>query len=329
MPALNSKLRSQLDDVCQKARDLAVAYAQSALQKRGVDAAEALSHFGPKDKELRNRLRARGRQVGDVRNADGTQSIDQLSQELAYEYWHRMLFARFLAENHLLMHPDGVAVSLEECDELAPEADPPAANGFVLAARYASTMLPQIFRTDDVLLEIEFAPEQRLALEKLLASLPTQTFEADDSLGWVYQFWQTAEKKRVNDSGEKIDGCTLPAVTQLFTEHYMVEFLLHNTIGAWWCAKEGIQGPPGGAGVPAGKSPVEMPYLRWRDDGTPAAGKFEGWPKNLAEFTMLDPCCGSGHFLVAALNLLVPLRMQEEGLSETEACEAVLRDNMR
>jgi hypothetical protein len=328
MPALDSKLRSQLDDVCQKARDHAVAYAQSALQKRGVDAAEALSHFGPKDKELRNRLRARGRQVGDVRNEDKTQSIDQLSQELAYEYWHRMLFARFLAENHLLMHPDGVAVSLEECDELAPEADPPAANGFVLAARYASRMLPQIFRTDDVLLEIEFAPEQRLALEKLLASLPKQTFEADDSLGWVYQFWQTAEKKRVNDSGDKIDGRTLPAVTQLFTEHYMVEFLLQNTIGAWWCAKKGIQGPPGGAGIPAGKSPVEMPYLRWRDDGTPAAGKFEGWPKTLAEFTMLDPCCGSGHFLVAAFNLLVPLRMHDEGLSAAEASEAVLRDNI-
>ena len=55
-------------------------------------------------------------------------------------------------------------------------------------------------------------------------------------------------------------------------------------------------------------------YLRWRDDGTPAAGTFEGWPKTLAEFTMLDPCCGSGHFLVAAFNLLVPLRMHDEEL---------------
>jgi hypothetical protein len=328
VPALDSKLRSQLDDVCQKARDLAVAYAQSALQKRAVDAAESLSHFGLKEKELRNRLRARGRQVGDVRNADGTQSIDQLAQELAYEYWHRMLFARFLAENNLLMHPDGVAVSLEECEDLAPSADPPAPNGFVLAARYASTMLPQIFRTDDVLLEIEFAPEQRLALEKLLASLPKQTFEADDSLGWVYQFWQTAEKMRVNDSGDKIDGRCLPAVTQLFTEHYMVEFLLHNTIGAWWCAKEGIEGPPSGAGIPTGKSPVEMPYLRWRDDGTPAVGNFEGWPRTLADFTTLDPCCGSGHFLVAAFNLLVPLRMHDEKLNAGRACEFVLRDNI-
>ena len=328
MHTLDSKLRSQLDDVCQKARDLAVAYAQSALQKRAVDADEPLSYFGPKDKELRNRLRARGRQVGDVRNSDGTQSIDQLAQELAYEYWHRMLFARFLAENNLLMHPDGVAVSLEECEELAPTADPPAANGFVLAARYASTMLPQIFRTDDVLLEIEFAPEQRLALEKLLASLPKQTFEADDSLGWVYQFWQTKRTKEVNDSGRPIDGRTLPAVTQLFTEHYMVQFLLHNTIGAWWCGKHSIKGPPDGSGVPDGQSPVEMEYLRWSADGSPAAGEFKGWPNSLADFKMLDPCCGSGHFLVAVFNLLVPLRMRDERLTAKQACDVVLRDNI-
>jgi hypothetical protein len=328
MPPLPADRRRQLESVCVQARDVAEAAARSALLKRAVDAPEPFPHFNAAEKEQRKRLRARGRQAGDVRLANRTQAVGQLTQELAYEFWHRMLFARFLAENHLLMHPDGVAVSLEECDELAPTADPPAPNGFVLAARYASTMLPQIFRTDDVLLEVEFAPEQRLALERLLAGLPGETFLADDSLGWVYQFWQTKRKDEVNKSGEKIDGRTLPAVTQLFTEHYMVQFLLHNTIGAWWCARHGVKGPAGGAGVPAGKAPVEMEYLRWRDDGTPAAGSFDGWPKTLAEFTMLDPCCGSGHFLVSTFNLLVPLRMYDEKLSPPEACAAVLRDNL-
>jgi hypothetical protein len=328
MPALESDLRRQLENVIIQARDVAEGAARSALQKRAVDAAEPFSHFGPKEKELRTRLRARGRQAGDVRNTDKTQSIDQLTQELAYEFWHRMLFARFLAENHLLMHPDGVAVSLEECEELAKDADLPAPNGFVLAARYASTMLPLIFRTDDVLLEIEFAPEQRLRLEKLLAGLPEKSFLADDSLGWVYQFWQSKKKDEVNQSAKPIDGRSLPAVTQLFTEHYMVQFLLHNTIGAWWCGRHGIKGPPGGAGIPNAKSSLEMEFLRWRDDGTPAASKFEGWPKTLAEFRMLDPCCGSGHFLVAAFNLLVPLRMHDEGLTATQACESVLCANI-
>ena len=326
MPALDSKRRSQLDDVCQKAREKAEEAARSALQKRAVDAAESHAHFTPAEKELRNRLRARGRQAGDVRRANKTQGIEQLVQELAYEYWHRMLFARLLAENHLLMHPDGVAVSLEECEELANSER--ASNGFVLAARYASKMLPQVFRTDDVLLEIEFAPEHRLSLEKLLASLPRETFVADDSLGWVYQFWQSKRKDDVNKSGKPIDGPNLPAVTQLFTEDYMVQFLLHNTIGAWWCARQRIEGPSGGAGIPTGKAPVEMPYLRWRDEGTPAAGTFDGWPKTLQEFKMLDPCCGSGHFLVAAFNLVVPLRMHDEGISAREACDAVLCENL-
>ena len=325
MPALESDLRRQLENVIIEAREVAEARrSRFKLTNFGVAAPEA---FNNRDREIRNRLRARGRQVGDVRNDNKSQSIEQLTQELAYEYWHRMLFARFLAENGLLIDPDlEVGVNLEYCEEVA--ASKGASNGFVLAARYASTMLPEIFRTDDVLLEIEFAPEQRLALEKLLASLPQSTFLADDSLGWVYQFWQTKRKKEVNDSGKPIDGRTLPAVTQLFTEHYMVQFLLHNTLGAWWCGRQGIQGPPDGAGVPAGLSPVEMEYLRWREDGTPAAGKFVGWPKSLAKFSMLDPCCGSGHFLVAAFNVLVPLRMHDEGLSAEKACEAVLRDNI-
>jgi len=285
MPPLASDLRKQLENVCIQARDLAEAAARSALRKRAVDQAKPFGHFNDADKNARKWLRARGKQAGDVEDAEKKLSIDYLIQELAYEYWHRMLFARFLAENHLLMHPDGVAVSLEECEELAKDADPPAPNGFVLAARYASRMLPQIFRVDDVLLEIEFAPEQRLALEKLLSSLPRETFLADDSLGWVYQFWQTKKKEEVNKSGDKIDGRALPTVTQLFTENYMVQFLLHNTIGAWWCARQGIAGPPGGAGLP-----TNLPPLRrggrggGRSGSSTSAGRTTG-PRRLVRST--------------------------------------------
>ena len=50
----------------------------------------------PAQRELRNRLRAHGRQLGDRRDdRRGVQGIDRLTTECAYEHWHRMLFARY------------------------------------------------------------------------------------------------------------------------------------------------------------------------------------------------------------------------------------------
>jgi hypothetical protein len=62
----------------------------------------------------------------------------------------------------------------------------------------------------------------------------------------------------------------------------------------------------------------------WR----PMGGTYEGWPRTAAELKVLDPSCGSGHFLVAAFDLLVRLRMHEESLSVEAAVEAVLSDNL-
>ncbi len=60
----------------------------------------------------------------------------------------------------------------------------------------------------------------------------------------------------------------------------------------------------------------------------PAAGAFPGWPARVAEVTVMDPCCGSGHFLVAAHEMLWRMRMEEEGLDAAAASDAVLRDNL-
>ena len=226
-----------------------------------------------------------------------------------------MLFARFLAENHLLIEPEmGVAITLDECEELAKED---GSDKWALAASFAHGMLPQIFRPDHPVFEVQFAREHRLKLEGLIEGLPLEVFAATDALGWVYQFWQTRKKDEVNRSEVKIGANELPAVTQLFTEPYMVQFLLHNSLGAWWVGRHTDK-----------TCPVELSYLRRAEDGVPAAGEFEGWPDNLEEFRLLDPCCGSGHFMVAAFLMLTPMRMALEGLDATQAVDAVLRENL-
>jgi hypothetical protein len=299
-----------------RARGLAEEGAEAALARLAVEAKEPHGYLSADERLLRNRLRERARALGDMRRQNGTQEVDRLLEEVAYEAWHRMLFARFLAENNLLIHPEhGVPVSLAECEELAHEEG--AEDRWVLAARYASSMLPQIFRPRDPSLQVAFAPEHRIGLEQLLEDLAPEVFRADDSLGWVYQFWQSERKAEVNASGEAITSETLPAVTQLFTEPYMVSFLLENTIGAWWSARH-----PGAA------PPVEMPYLQRLEKGHPAIGAFDGWPASWSEFAVLDPCCGSGHFLVAALRLIVPLRMHDEGISARDSVDVVISENL-
>ena len=46
-------------------------------------------------------------------------------------------------------------------------------------------------------MEVEFAPEHRIALEKSLAKLPPVVFTASDALGWVYQIWRSKKEDEV------------------------------------------------------------------------------------------------------------------------------------
>ena len=319
----------------------------------------------------------------------GTQSIDRLVLECAYEHWHGMLFARFLAENSLLIASDwgDVPVSLKDCEDLGKDE---GLDKWVMAARFAHQMLSQVFRPAHPAFGVRFAREHRLKLEERIESLPADIFVAADALGWVYQFWQSKRKDQINRSEVKIGADELPAVTQLFTEPYMVAFLLDNTLGAWWAARrlsdDELSGAAGEvelrckAAIPG----VPLDYLRFVRHGDtnedagrqtggadtvaggrvkvmesgesstlansravavdpgqgiqmhaakpgrwyPAAGSFDRWPKEVGELRILDPCCGSGHFLVAAFSMLVPMRMELEGLSARDAVDAALRENL-
>jgi hypothetical protein len=315
MAVLTPQQRNTLETAVKQARKVAELGAFNALHGMAVDHPEPFAHMTPEQRNLRNSLRSKARLLGDALPSSGAQKIDHLGYELAYETWHKMLFAKFLESNGLLMHTDGVAVTMEDCEELAKE------EGFVdkwdAAANYASKMLPAIFRTDDPLMQVAYATEERIKLETIIDGLENQIFIADDALGWVYQFWQTDEKKRINDSGDKIDGEKLPAVTQLFTEPYMVHFLIDNTLGAWWVSRK-----------PGVKPPIKFDYLRLLEDGTPAAGSFEGWPDKTAEITSLDPCMGSGHFVASLFPVFAALRMHEEGLTKDQATDKVIAENL-
>src|SRR3954447_13805071 len=269
MRALPPPLRRQLESAVLDARRASESACRASLETLGVFADRRPEHLNPAQAALRNGLRAKQRQLGGDR--------ELLVAECAYEQWHRLLFARFLAENNLLLHPRYQApVTLEECEELAPELDEP--DGWSVAGRFAAEILPGIFRLDDPCVQLRLAPEGRDALEQILADLPAEIFRADDALGWVYQYWQKEKKDEVNRSERKIGGADLGPVTQLFTEHYMVRFLLENSLGAWWAGRN-----------PNSPLVKGFEYLRFDEDGRPAGGSFDGWLDSVADVTVMDP----------------------------------------
>ncbi len=349
MSTLSTDLRNKLERTCVAARSLAEKAARAALETMAVQHPDAYGHMTREQKDLRNRLRARGRQLGDVQDAKGTLDIKHLVQECAYEHWHRMLFARYLAESSLLIPPDlGTPITLEECKELAKsevrgkKSEVRSGDVWEYAGRCAQTMLPEMFRTDDPVLQVPLAREDQLKLEQLLDGLTTEVFTASDSLGWCYQFWQSQRKEDVNKAGNKIGADELPSVTQLFTEDYMVDFLLDNTLGAWWWGRcAAVQGSrfkvQGCKTEEECRRLIALPGCEWRylrfvkDEQAgwrPAAGTFDGWPRTAKELKCLDPCMGSGHFEVAMFVRLLALRMAEEKLAEKAAVAAVIRDNL-
>lgn len=321
MAALTTTERRLLEKKVAEARRIAESGARLAIEQLGVTAPRSRHDLGAEEARLHTRLRARGRQLGDERKpGTGEQEIHRLVEAAAYEHWHRLLFARFLAEGGFLLDP-ATAVPLA-LDELEERARIVGRDWLELAVEYARPMLLSVFRPRDPILDLRLPPETRQGLERVLEAIPREAFLAEDSLGWVYQFWQGERKAEVNRSEEKIGADAIAPVTQLFTDDYIVLFLLHNTLGAWWTAKRREEN----------KNP-ELPgytweYLRLNDDGTPAAGGYDAWPRAARELRVLDPCMGSGHFLAFALPIVVRMRMEEEGISLEDALCAVLRDNL-
>jgi hypothetical protein len=338
---LPTNLRRQLENAIKQARKIADSGARKALEALAVHDPDPYRHMDEAQRGLRRKLRAQAKQLGDgeSRTKPGAYEIKHLVEKLAYDQWHRLFFARFLLENNLLISPEhGVPVSLDDCEELASSLG--LKDSWAVAVRFAAKELPEIFRADDPAGAVGLPVEDRNPLIQLVTGMPVDVFTASDSLGWCYQFWQAERKDAVNATGNKIGADELPAVTQLFTEDYMVDFLLDNTLGAWHAGKVLAANPTLAETAPNEqelRSAVALPgcpwkYLRFtkREDGkwAPAAGMFDGWPTRTKEIKCLDPCMGSGHFVVAMFERLVALRMAEEDVDETAAVAAVIGENL-
>ena len=132
-------------------------------------------------------------------------------------------------------------------------------------------------------------------------------------IGWLYQFYISARKKEINDSKVKIDKDTLAPVTQLFTPHWVVRYLVENTLGMQWLRAH-----------PDSALRGQFEYLV-----TPAEGQADQGLaiSNPEDFRVIDPACGSGHMLTYAFDVLWEM-YAEAGYPTRRIARLILEKNL-
>lgn len=136
-------------------------------------------------------------------------------------------------------------------------------------------------------------------------------------MGWLYQFYITdrkadAEAKKSRKGGLKSDEQA--AATQLFTPHWVVRYMVENSLGRIWMTLH-----------PESRLKEDMPYYI----PTPA-GQTDSIPEGInsvSDITFIDPCMGSGHVLVYAFDLFCKM-YEEEGYQTREIPYMVLTNNL-
>ena len=163
----------------------------------------------------------------------------------------------------------------------------------------------------------------------------------DMTLGWVYQYWNDPAREALDaklNGGGKLEPHEIASKTQMFTERYMVDWLLQNSLGPMWLAMCKKHGWTPAAEADGTLQRLEERRAEWRakreagevslTDLMPLHTDMERrWayyvpqpipadavdhaPDSVRTLKLLDPAVGSGHFLLVALTLLAALYREE------------------
>lgn len=155
---------------------------------------------------------------------------------------------------------------------------------------------------------------RRQTFEALLAILNSTdllgVWGEDETIGWVYQFFNSGEERRKmrDESQAPRNSRELAVRNQFFTPRYVVQFLVDNTLGRLWLEMHGDQ-----------TSLVKLCEYLVRSAGEPPELRPRKDPRDLR---ILDPACGSGHFLLYSFDLLLAIYEEAWAAKEPARSEA-------
>jgi hypothetical protein len=175
-------------------------------------------------------------------------------------------------------------------------------------------LLPNLFEGLDDASEL-LLPDDLLSEGSIAGSFRHEINDDDcqdvEILGWLYQFYIAEKKDEVMARKKAVPTEDIPAVTQLFTPHWIVRYLVENSLGRLWLLNR-----------PGSKLREQMRYYIEGEAET----EFLKINKP-EEIKVLDPACGSGHMLTYAFDLLTFI-YEEEGYAPSEIPVRILRHNL-
>ena len=307
-------------------------------------------------------------QAGSKKRRTADDFRGEVEKQAAYTLLNRLVILR-LMEAAGLRSPKVVTGGWESpayktLRELAPglvRGDETEGFAFLLQLVFEdlATDLPGLYGPAGV---ADLVPLPTATLRHVVESLDNPELETcwtdDMTLGWVYQYWNDPEREALDaklNAGGKVEPHEIASKTQMFTERYMVDWLLQNSLGPMWlamCKKHGWTPEVEADGTLAGLEERRAEWRGKRDRGevsltelmplhTDAERRWayyvpqpipedavEHAPDSVRDLKILDPAVGSGHFLVVAFDLLVAL-YREEAASSLSALARIRESGRR
>ncbi|PKN56526.1 MAG: SAM-dependent methyltransferase [Deltaproteobacteria bacterium HGW-Deltaproteobacteria-14] len=369
---LRARLLAELDAALDSAYLLAIADPAAA----GLDAARA-ARRGLLDQALDDAARLHPPKA---RAAARARARRDVVEEAAYTWLNRLVYLRLLEAAGLraetVLTGGWGSRGYLAFRELAPAlCTGDRTEGYAtlldLVFRDLALDLPGLFGDVGTLRLVPMPPQTlRAVVEALDQRELAPCWHDDTTLGWIYQYWNDPEREALDaklNGGGKVEPWEIASKTQMFTERYMVEWLLQNSLGQTWlamCEKNGwtaqVNAPDptrdgrstltdlaqrraafrarreAGAVAPDALMPIapglEDRWKYWVEQPLPADAASHA-PARLSELRLLDPACGSGHFLVIAFDLLLALYEEEaahlgQAFDPEVAARHILEDNL-
>lgn len=349
MPApLTDDQRRLIHDLALDARELLAREARELLE--GTYGLYADGRLDPPDKlpqvvadpETAETYRRLARFVDDEARAGMArpEAVEKLAKEIAFTHLNRLAAFKMMEARKLIRGTldkgtasNGFKFYLADPEHAADlaryeagEADGAYRHFLLWQAGQVAKELRVLFDPDS--LPSRLFPRPR-GLAKLIEMLNrpelAPLWQADETIGWLYQFFNEREKAEVFDrlynAKQKLRRQDIPAATQLFTPNWIVRFLVQNTLGRLW-----VEMHPDTRLVGSAALDYLVP-LNGAGEPSPGANDENGTEprtiRRVKEITLLDPACGAMHFGLVAFDLFAAMYGEELARAGEEGWPAV------